>query len=57
MHDDRRIRDLKNSLHRQTLNDIDLESLDQLSERAAREQVSQFIRDKLEKENTSRALA
>ena len=57
MHDDRRIRDLKNSLHRQTLNDIDLESLDQLSERAAREQVSQFIRDKLEKENTPLALA
>ncbi|HSF17905.1 MAG TPA: CpaF family protein [Vicinamibacteria bacterium] len=57
MNDDKRIRELKNLLHRRVLNEVDLESLDRLSEKAAREQVSFRIRDLLEKENTPLALA
>ncbi|HXV59760.1 MAG TPA: CpaF family protein [Vicinamibacteria bacterium] len=57
MNDDKRIRELKNLLHRRVLNEVDLESLDRLSEKAAREQVSFLIRELLEKENTPLALA
>ena len=53
---DTKYRELKVSLHAKVVNEIDLESLDRLNEKAAREQVTQVIRTLLQRENTPLAL-
>jgi pilus assembly protein CpaF len=44
--------ELRTKLHNKVLNEIDLESLTRLGEDAAREQISQLIRDMLKREST-----
>jgi pilus assembly protein CpaF len=51
-----RYRELRVSLHGKVLEEIDLESLNRLNEKAAREQVTQVIRTLLQRENTPLAL-
>ena len=53
---DPKYRELKVSLHGKVLNEIDLESLNRLNEKTAREQVTQVIRTLLQRENTPLAL-
>lgn len=50
-------RELRTKLHGQLLNEIQLESLDRLGGEAAREQISQLVRDMLQREKTPLALA
>ena len=54
---DAEYRDLKTSLHTKVLNEVDLESLNRLNEDVGREQVSQIVRDLLQREKTPLALA
>jgi len=51
-----RYRELRTSLHGKVLNQIDLESLNRLNEKSAREQVTHVIRTLLERENTPLSL-
>jgi pilus assembly protein CpaF len=53
---DLKYRELKASLHGKVLNEIDLESLNRLDEKTAREQVTQLIRTLLQRENTPLAV-
>jgi pilus assembly protein CpaF len=53
---DPRYRELKTSLHGKVLNEIDLEGLNRLSEKTARDQVTQAVRTLLQRENTPLAL-
>ena len=50
-------RQLKATLHSKVLNEVDLENLNAMGEMAAREQVSNLVRDMLQRENTPLALA
>ena len=50
-------RELKASLHSKVLNEVDLENLNKMSETAAREQVSDLVRELLEREKTPLARA
>ncbi|MEK6321626.1 MAG: CpaF family protein [Acidobacteriota bacterium] len=50
-------RELRTKLHGQLLNEIQLESLNRLGEEGAREQISQLVRDMLQREKTPLALA
>jgi len=54
---DAEYRELKTKLHTKVLNEVQLESLYRLGEDSAREQISQIIRDMLQRENTPLALA
>jgi len=54
---DAEYRELKTKLHTKVLNEVQLESLYRLGEDNAREQISQIIRDMLQRENTPLALA
>jgi len=53
---DAEYRELKTRLHTKVLDDVDLESLNRLSEDVAREQVMQLIKDMLQREKTPLAL-
>ena len=53
---DTKYRELRVALHAKVLNEIDLESLDRLNEKTARDQVTQVIRTLLQRENTPLAL-
>src|SRR5690349_4154596 len=44
--------ELRTKLHTKVLNEMDLESINRLGEEAAREQISQLIRDMLKREST-----
>jgi pilus assembly protein CpaF len=54
---DAEYRELKTSLHTKVLNEVDLESLNRLNEDVGREQVSQIVRDLLQREKTPLAQA
>ncbi len=54
---DAEYRELKTKLHTKVLNEVQLESLYRLGEDSAREQITQIIRDMLQRENTPLALA
>ena len=53
---DQEYRALKTKLHTKVLNEVQLENLYRLGEENAREQISQLIRDMLQRENTPLAL-
>ena len=50
-------RELRTKLHAKLLNEIELESLNRLAEEDAREQISQLVREMLQREKTPLALA
>jgi pilus assembly protein CpaF len=54
---DEQYRELKTSLHKRVLDEVDLESLNRLDENLAREQVIQIVREMLQREKTPLALA
>jgi pilus assembly protein CpaF len=54
---DANYQELKSTLHAQVLNEVDLESLNRLSEETAREQVTELVRDMLQRDSTPLALA
>ena len=54
---DVRFRQLKATLHSKVLNEVDLENLNAMGEMAAREQVSNLVREMLQREDTPLALA
>src|SRR6185436_15684064 len=53
---DAEYRELKTKLHTKVLNEVQLENLYRLGEENAREQITQIIRDMLQRENTPLAL-
>lgn len=54
---DEQYRELKTSLHKRVLDEVDLESLNRLSEDIARAEVTQIVREMLQREKTPLALA
>ncbi len=54
---DAEYRELKTSLHTRVINEVDLETLNRLNDEAAREQVSQIVRELLQREKTPLSLA
>jgi pilus assembly protein CpaF len=54
---DEQYRELKTSLHKRVLDEVDLESLNRLDENIARDQVTQIVREMLQREKTPLALA
>jgi pilus assembly protein CpaF len=54
---DEQYRELKTSVHKKVLDEVDLESLNRLDEEIAREQVAQVVREMLQREKTPLALA
>jgi pilus assembly protein CpaF len=54
---DEQYRELKTSLHKRVLDEVDLESLNRLDEDMARDQVTQIVREMLQREKTPLALA
>ena len=53
---DEQYRELKTSLHKRVLDEVDLESLNRLDENLARDQVIQIVREMLQREKTPLAL-
>jgi pilus assembly protein CpaF len=54
---DEQYRELKTILHKRVLDEVDLESLNRLDENIARDQVTQIVREMLQREKTPLALA